>query len=158
MKKLVYIAIVGILGGACSSHKYTASFPNYDKTQSVASSKVVAPEKVQVDPQLLVASTSAAVVISDVKSAPAEKVSIQMTKAQRKEVKAEIKREVKSFVKAKKSMGVTAVSATQAMDKDLKLGLIFILAGVIGYWIAWPVGAILTIIGLVFLIKWLIRQ
>lgn len=160
MKRIIYLLLLVALSVACSGPKYTASFMNYSKNKSsaVVQNQSIQMPRQEVNPNELVASTS----VTPVELAPASvtvtKTYKEMTRAERREVRTEIKKELKSFVKAKESMGKNSIGATQAMDKDLKLGLIFLLVGVVGYWIAWPVGAVLTIIGLVFLIKWLIRQ
>ena len=161
MKKIIYLLALVAISWSCSSPKYTASFPNYDKSYATSStsSKLVAPKQIEVNPQELVASTSEAPVV--VAPAPVAEVrksdAVKITKDQRKQIKAEIKKELKNYIKAKKSMSVNATEA-QGMDKDLKFSLIFFIAGIIGYWILWPIGVILTCIGLYFLIKWLIRQ
>ncbi len=163
MKKIIYSLLSVAILASCSAPKYTASFPNYDKSYSASTSaKVIASQKVEVDPQELVASTSTAPVeiaaVTTATAAPVKREFNSLTRVEKKEVKAQIKKEIKSLVKAKKSMSVQATSSTQGMDQDLKYALIFLIVGAVGYWILWPIGAILTIVGLYFLIKWLLKQ
>lgn len=83
-----------------------------------------------------------------------------MSKKERRELRREFKKEIKTIIKKKDV--VESVEATKALDKDLKLAAIFGAVGIIALIISGPVfyiiGGIALIIGVIFFIKWLIRQ
>ncbi len=172
MKKIIYVLIVAIAASACSSPKYTASFNSYDKHtnhQTAAKSETVVAEPVTepvtiAQSEQLMASTSSAPV--DIKSAPKEEVRktyIQMTKTERKELRTYLRSDIKSYVKEqKKNMGIESAKETSAMDNDLKLAAIFGAVGIVAMFIGgdvfWIIGGIALIVGVVFFVKWLVRQ
>ena len=84
-----------------------------------------------------------------------------MTKEERKELRAELKSVIKTQ-KMNKKMGVESVSATKAMDNDLKLAAVFGAVGIVALIISgqvfYIIGGIALIIGVVFFVKWLVRQ
>ncbi|MCW5910141.1 MAG: hypothetical protein KIT62_03655 [Cyclobacteriaceae bacterium] len=168
MKKLIY-SLVALGAVACSSPKYTASFNHVNSTVPYYAAKPVE-VPAPVNPEQLIASTSVAPVILLASEAPVveqnakeavRKTYAQMTKEERKELRAEIK----SFIKAQKvnkKMGVESASATKALDKDLKLAAIFGAVGVVALIISgnvfYIIGGIALIIGVIFFVKWLVRQ
>lgn len=166
MKKVLYVVIVAMVASACSSPKYTASFNSYDKhasTKSSYPSETTVAEPVAVaQPQQLLASTSNAPV--EIKNTPKEEVRktyIQMSKTERKALRTHLRSEIKSYVKEQKKN--LSIEATQAgMDNDLKLAAIFGAVGLVAMFIGgdvfWIIGGIALIIGVVFFVKWLVRQ
>ena len=72
------------------------------------------------------------------------------------------KKEIKKI--AKKNDVVESTEATKALDRDLKLGAIFGAVGVVGLILGgasavfFYIGGIALIIGVVFFVRWLIRQ
>jgi hypothetical protein len=83
-----------------------------------------------------------------------------MTKKERRELRKELKKEIKHIVKKKDTPN--SVEATKAMDRDLKLAAIFgavgIVALIINGTVFYIIGGVALIIGIVFFVKWLIRQ
>lgn len=182
MKKILYILLAVLVASACSSPKYTASFNNYDKyvsNQSAVKSTVVVAEPISepvtiaqsitepvtiAQPEPLLASTSSAPV--ELKAAPKEEVRktyIQMTKTERKVLRTHLRSEIKSYVKEqKKNLGVESTQANAAMDNDLKLAAIFGAVGIVAMFIGgdvfYIIGGIALIVGVVFFVKWLVRQ
>jgi len=175
MKNLLYVLIIAIAATACSGPKYTASFNSWDKrvnnqVAATPAATVSAEPVTEIEPvaivqsEQLLASTSSAPV--DIKSAPAEEVRktyIQMTKTERKELRTHLRSDIKNYVKEqKKSMGIESAKETSAMDNDLKLAAIFgavgIVAMLIGGDVFWIIGGIALIVGVVFFVKWLVRQ
>ena len=84
---------------------------------------------------------------------------------ERKEFRHNLKKEIKTYVKAKKKAGsVESVKSSNAMDHDLKLAAIFGAIGVVGLIlnsvsVAFGIiGGIALIVGIVFLVMWIIRQ
>ena len=167
MKKLKYV-LVAVVIASCSGPKYTASFKSYEKNLShnydaatKSQQTIIAPD---VEPIQLLASTAASpVVFKHATKEETGKTYLQMTKGERKELRQQLQSEVKSFVKVqKKNLGVESGKATAAMDKDLKMAAIFgavgFVAMAIGGDLFWIVGGIALIIGVVFLVKWLVRQ
>jgi len=165
MKKIIYLLLVVLLG-ACSSPKYTASFNSYDTPsgyQAVKSTETPAPV---INPTELTASTSMAPVEIKKEVAPATEVRktyIQMSKTERKVLRNHLRSEIKTYVKdQQKKSEPNTVQATHGMDNDLKLASIFgavgIVALIIGGDVFWIIGGIALIIGVVFFVKWLVRQ
>ncbi len=176
MKKIIYLMMVGLLAG-CASPKYTANFRYYKSNSGFAGGygelkpkeSVLTPAK----PEILVASSGKeAGVITEHASIAASKPALtvvgktyrQMGKAERREFRHDLKKEIKSYMKTRKAAGVESVKNTKAMDHDLKLAIIF---GAIGLTLElfggidtvfWVLGVIAIVIGVVFLVKWLVRQ
>ena len=84
-----------------------------------------------------------------------------MNKAERKQLRAEIKSVLKTQ-KMNKKMGIEATQASKRMDNDLKLAAIFGAVGIVALIISgqvfYIIGGIALIIGVVFFVKWLVRQ
>lgn len=160
--RLLSLAVVALCF-ACSSpkiaykfdyHDYNAGRKTKDVKEEVASNP--GPMPVQTESLLVMETTpaEAPAVIAEGKTYE------EMTKKERKELRKEIRKEIKSVVKKKDNPN--AVEANQAIDRDLKLAAIFgavgIVALIIGGQVFWIIGGIALIIGVVFFVKWLIRQ
>ncbi len=164
MKKIIYLLSIVLLG-ACSSPKYTASFNSYESygTKGVVKPIEISPSSVS--NEVVLASTSSAPVESISTTAPvaSKKTYVQMTKSERKALRNHLRSEIKTYTKIqKKKLEPHTVNATQGMDNDLKLAAIFgavgIVALIIGGEVFWIIGGIAMIIGVVFFVKWLVRQ
>lgn len=89
----------------------------------------------------------------------------ELSKSQRKEFKQELKKQFKRYMNAKRTGDtVAANNATSTMDQDLKMAIIF---GAVGLTLTlfggineafWILGVIAIVVGVVFLVKWLVRQ
>jgi len=165
MKKIIYLLLVVLLG-ACSSPKYTASFNSYDTPSGYRAVKSTETPAPVINPTELTASTSMAPVEIKKEVAPATEVRktyIQMSKTERKVLRNHLRSEIKTYVKdQQKKTEPNTVQATHGMDNDLKLASIFgavgIVALIIGGDVFWIIGGIALIIGVVFFVKWLVRQ
>jgi len=164
MKKLLYLIV--IVACACSSPKYTASFNKYDKgnVSSTKSEAVVEEQTIVVaqPEQLLTSTSSVPVELETTPKTEVRKTYIQMTKTERKALRTHLKSDIKSYVKEqKKNFSVDSTDAS-SWDDDLKLAAIFgvvgLVAMIIGGDVFWVIGTIALIIGVVFFVKWLIRQ
>lgn len=173
MKRILLILAALAFMASCSSPKYTYNFDHYNynagkkKTSSV--NEVVANDGPQaIQPEMLTASatveTPAAEITlptTEAKAAPVKKTYAQMTKTERKELRTHLKAEVKSSIKAKKE-SIKNTTATKGMDGDLKLATIFGAVGIAGLIIGgdvfYIIGGIALLIGVVFFVKWVIRQ
>jgi phytoene dehydrogenase-like protein len=160
MKKLIYLSIVGASLASCSSPKYTAHFRNERSTPEPAVAMIEPAHLSVTDPLLVTASASETPLVM----APAvevRKTYMQMNRTERKEIRKQIKTQVKDYVKAKKD-NIKTAQAAKAIDHDLKLAAIFGAVGLVGLIIGgdvfWIIGGIAMIIGVVFFVKWLIRQ
>jgi PBP1b-binding outer membrane lipoprotein LpoB len=169
MKKILYVLVIAIVASACSGPKYTASFNSYDKhvnNQVAAKSEaIVITPAPAAKPEQFLASTSStpAVLKSDVPKEEVRKTYIQMTKTERKALRTDLRSDIKTYVKEqKKNMGIESTKATSAMDNDLKLASIFGAVGIVAMFIGgdvfYIVGAIALLVGVVFFVKWLVRQ
>lgn len=181
MKMKLHVGHVGLslaclaLCFACSApkiaykfdyHDYSAGRKTKDVKQEVASNPgplpVNAEELVAMEPVKEAPATSIESAEKPVITAPT-KTYEDMTKKERRELRREFKKEIKEIIKKKD--GVKSTEASKAIDNDLKLAAIFGAVGVIGLilsGVAYPlftiIGGIALIIGVIFLVKWLIRQ
>lgn len=166
--KYIFVLISIVVLASCSSPKYAAHFPSSHVDPNYHVVKVAQVEIVSqaaTESQLLTASVNTTPV-----AIPTEEVRKQVKDAyaklsneQKKEVRQLLKKELKTISKnAKKDASVTATMARGGMDHDLKLAAIFGAVGLVGLLIGGNVftviGAIAMIIGVVFFVKWLMRQ
>jgi len=167
MKKILYLFVLTLMA-SCSSNKYAANF-NYYKTNSgfaggYGELKITETAIAPIESAKLIASTDEkAIILDEAPSAKEErKTYVQMNKTERKALRQYLKKEMKTLGKAKKSESVESVSSTKAMEKDLKLASIFGAVGIVGLIIGgdvfYIIGAIALLIGVVFFVKWLVRQ
>jgi F0F1-type ATP synthase assembly protein I len=168
---LLFLAGVALLA-SCSAPKYTYNFDHYNyiagKKKGAPKTETTASEGPQaIQPELLMATSTNSVIevpeatpIVDAKATPVKKTYAQMTKTERKELRAYLKTEVKNSIKAKKE-NLKSASSNQ-MDEDLKLAVIFGAVGIVGLIIGgdvfYIIGGIAMLIGVVFFVKWVIRQ
>jgi hypothetical protein len=176
MPKIFLLILSSLLLVACSSPKYTYNFDYYDYHSGKRGTGIKPSEKISpivlkgevlvadasVTPSVLKESASPAV---SVEKAPIIKKYSDMDKAEKKAFRAEVKKEFKTYVNSvKKGDTVKSETATKVMDNDLKLAIIF---GAVGLTLTlfggineafWVVGVISIVVGVVFLIKWLVRQ
>jgi Flp pilus assembly protein TadB len=79
-----------------------------------------------------------------------------------KEVQKEYKKEIKKLKKSSDKDNIEEAQAAKAIDRDLKLAAIFGAVGIVALIISgqvfWIIGGIALIIGVVFFVKWLVRQ
>jgi hypothetical protein len=147
-------------------HDYNAGRKAKDVKQEVASNPgpapVVAEELVAMEPVKEAPVSSIESVEKPVVTTAPKKAYEDMSKKERRELRREFKNEIKEIVKKKD--GGNSVEATQAMDKDLKLAAIFGAVGVVGLILGgasvvfFYIGGIALLIGVVFFVRWLIRQ
>lgn len=188
MKKILLLHLLVVLLAACSTPKYTYNFDYYDYnsgrkaaaanapvqsmpatiTEPVFSASVEArvPNSLQESPAV-----SEAVEVSRESAKDSEDQVKQikerylaMDRAERKAFRKDVKHELKRMVREKKVNGTEGVSEVSAMDNDLKLAIIF---GAVGLTLSlfsginaafWVLGVIAIVVGVVFLIRWLVRQ
>jgi hypothetical protein len=127
--------------------------------QSPASTRVL---PLSVDAEMLVASTETTPVLFSEKTASVGKTYLQMNRGERKMLRHQLKKDIKSYLAVKKSNSLKSVQASGGMDHDLKLAAIFGAVGLVGLLIGGNVfniiGGIMLLIGVVFFVKWIIRQ
>lgn len=163
--KLLYLLAVVVLA-SCSAPRYSYNFDHYN--YNAGKKKKVSTENLhglaEVQPEQLTASIeSTPVLVAEEVTAPkteVRKTYVQMTKAERKALRNHLKAEFKNHLAEKKI--IKEAHATQGMDRDLKLAAIFGAVGIVGLAIGgdifYIIGGIALIIGVVFFVKWLIRQ
>jgi hypothetical protein len=167
MKKLLYLLVLSVLA-SCSSNKYAAHFQNvkpyepvYVEANTVPGS---APKTIRpaIEPEQLTASTEIVPVVTEsTPTVDVRKTYIQMTKAERKELRQNLRSALKASVASSK-LSPESSKASQGMDPDLKLAAIFgsigVVALIIGGDVFAIIGGIAMIVGLVFFVRWLVRQ
>lgn len=175
MKKILFLAIAGLIS-ACSSSKYAAHFQYYKSNTGPESGrnemKSGGPVITPIQPENLVASASKETMLATEK-APLTTVALeeqvrkayfQMNKVERKN----LRKALKSVIRNNAAIRPTNSSANagrqwyQGWDQDLKLAAVFGAIGTVALIIYvepfFIIGAVALIIGLVFLIKWFVRQ
>lgn len=183
MKRLLlFIVSLGLLA-SCAPKKYAYNFGTHDyyagKRKQVVENAQLQIAAVEVESQkeeLKVSSneltasteTQSAVVKNNVVAKAKEMANkYQTLKADptvsnrelRKELKSDVKalkKDLKKYMKEKKS-SPSSVEETNSIDKNLKLALIFFVAALVATFFSYILGGILWIVGLVFLIMWLIE-
>jgi PBP1b-binding outer membrane lipoprotein LpoB len=167
MKKIYYLIAGALVAAACSSPKYTASFNSYESHAAKSAVKPTELPRVTPvnEPVVLASLSSAPVEISTpAVDAPAvKKTYVQMNNAERKALRNHLRSEIRTYVKEKKNSNVESTQATKrGMDNDLKLAAIFGAVGIVALIISgnvfYIIGGIALIIGVVFFVKWLVRQ
>jgi hypothetical protein len=168
MKSNITLLLAIVVLASCSGPKYAYYFDhqNYNAGKKQAQGSVQSElSPLAIDSQSLVASTGESPVV--VAEVPAEPVAVkkvtymQMTKAEKKAFRKELGKEMKGFVAARKKMN-SVEAAKAGMDHDLRLAAIFGAVGIVGLIIGgdvfWIIGGIALLIGVVFFVKWVIRQ
>jgi hypothetical protein len=166
MKSIVFVCCIALLLVSCSAPKFAGqpahgNEPNYTYTGDPS-------VPLPMDESTLVASISdehvylAAVPEGTSAPAPASKT-ITLTREEKKELRKEAVKQIKAYTKAvKQGDKAMAAEMRQAMDSDLKMAAIFGAVGIVSFIIGGDVfhviGAIAFIIGVVFFVKWLLRQ
>lgn len=186
MKKYLLLISSVLLLASCSTPKYAYHFDHYDynsgkkKAQTektrLAQQMLATPETspLQINEEAIVASAERTIVPIERKAPPTVSVEDQkafaakyaaMSKSEKKEFRKELKSEIKSIIKAKKSgENVDSVSESKALDRNLRLALIFGIVGIVLYALSgvnpifWILGIIATVIAIVFLIQWIAEQ
>jgi uncharacterized lipoprotein YmbA len=185
MRNYLLLVAAALLFAACSSPRYAYHFDHYDynsgrkasaQLQVAAEAQPVSP--LLLDESTLVASTETTPITlaeptattptttaAEQGAANLSKRYKAMTKDEKREFRKEVKSQVKAYVNAVKAGDKGAAEkAVQVMDNDLKLAIIF---GAVGLTLTlfgtvneafWILGVISIVIGVVFLIKWLVRQ
>lgn len=173
MKRTLLVLAGLAFMAACSSPKYTYNFGHYNynagKKHTSSNTEFVANEGLKaIQPDLLTASVSNEVnneemasPIVEAKATSKKSTYAQMTKTERKALRTFLKTEVKNSIKVKKA-SIEGVSSAKGMDSDLKLAAIFGAVGLVALIISgqvfYIIGGIALLIGVVFFVKWLIRQ
>jgi hypothetical protein len=74
----------------------------------------------------------------------------------------QLKRDIKAYLAAKRNFDSVKGAQASGMDHDLKLAVIFGAIGIVGLAIGgdvfYIIGGIALLIGVVFFVKWVIRQ
>ena len=166
MKSRIIFLLAIVLLASCSTPKYAYYFdhhnynsvkrqpiiPNEASPLSISSSDLTA--SVSAEPVMFTAKTESA-------SSLVAKTYVQMNKAERKILRNHLNKELKSFLFTKKIDGTHEAAAAE-WDNDAKLATIFGAVGITGLIIGGNVfnviGAIALVIGVVFFVKWIIRQ
>ena len=164
MKKIYYLILTTAIVSACSTPKYTASFNSYESHAAKSAVKPIeSPLPTVYNNEVVLASISSAPVEIATKAPVESKTYVQMTKSERKALRNHLRSEIKTYVKEKKNSNVESDQAVKrGMDNDLKLAAIFGAVGIVALIISgnvfYIIGGIALIIGVVFFVKWLVRQ
>ncbi|MBL7871961.1 MAG: hypothetical protein JNM78_10145 [Cyclobacteriaceae bacterium] len=168
MKRIYPLILGALVAAACSTPKYTASFNSYESHSAKMLGKdLKTPQHAPVHTtEIILASTSSTPLgISNAARLEPEgtKTYIQMTKTERKALRSHVRNEIRTYAKQQKSLRVESDQSIKGgMDNDLKLAAIFGAVGIVALIISGQVfyilGGIALLIGVVFFVKWLIRQ
>ncbi len=162
-----FLFVCGIaLLGSCSAPKFASQPTHGNEYRYAQAGEPAVP--FPIDESTLVASISDEhLYLATVSDAPAVPVNtskpVTLTREEKKELRKEAVKQIKAYTKAlKEGDKALATELKQSMDNDLKFAAIFgavgITAMIIGGDVFYIIGGIALIIGVVFLVKWLIRQ
>ncbi len=163
MKNRTLFLLAIVMLQSCATPKYSYFFAHHTyETGKKQSSKTQASEPLAIDPQSLLASTSESVISlapTPPAAGPSATNTLRTNKLERKEIRAQWKKEIKPMIVAAKK---NSPNPKAGMDEDLKLAAIFGAVGLVGLIIGGSVfniiGGIALLIGVVFFVRWLIRQ
>ena len=174
MKNKLLLLVSVVVLGSCSAPKYTYKFDYQDynagRKERQAMKEVAAnPGPVEIQPEALVAEgpvVSSQVEAAEPSTSASSAAPLTMTKAEKKGMVKELKQAMKQIKALKKSGDVVQTDqSTKAMDADLKMSLIFLVASIaaglfvgVNATIFGIIASILFIIALIFFIKWLMKQ
>lgn len=165
--KSIFLFVCGIaLFFSCSTSKFASQPTHGTGIEYAQTAEPAIP--LPIDESTLVASISDEhlylATVSDAISSPVTTSKpVTLTREEKKELRKEAVKQIKAYTKAvKDGDNVAATELKQAMDNDLKFAAIFgavgITALIIGGDVFYIIGGIALIIGVVFFVKWMIRQ
>jgi hypothetical protein len=164
MKKIYYLILTTAIVSACSTPKYTASFNSYESHAAKSTLKPIeSPLPTVNNNEVVLASISSTPMEISTKAPVESKTYVQMTKSERKALRSHLRSEIRTYVKERRNSSVESDQAVKkGMDTDLKLASIFGAVGIVALIISgdvfYIIGGIALIIGVVFFVKWLVRQ
>ena len=169
MKTKILGLLALIVLASCTAPKYSYYFDHYNNAAKKQSQPPKKTTLLHTDSQLLTACVDEQpALFSEVaveSAALLKNTYLQMTKKEQRAFRHHLKKEIKTFVKTKKKAGsVESIETSNAMDHDLKLAAIFGAIGLVGLIlnsvsVAFGIiGGIALIVGVVFLVMWIIRQ
>lgn len=166
MKPTLLLVCVAAVLASCSSPKFASQPMHGSEPSHTYAGKPSVP--LPMDEHTLVASISDAPVylpatptVATLPSTASKPVTLR--REEKKEIRKEAVKQIKAYTKAvKEGDKALAAELKQAMDQDLKMAAIFGAVGMVSFIIGGDVfhiiGAIALIIGVVFFVKWLMRQ
>ncbi len=165
MKKILFL-IPFVVFISCSAPKFAANRATQQNGSELAGSSSTNSTQQHAETGEATASLKIApsLTIEQVKT-EIKKNYLNLSKGERKEVRLLLKKEIKSIIKNHKKEMSPATTKSSSIDHDLKLAAIFGAVGIVSLILGGPagqfftvIGAIALIIGVVFFVKWLIRQ
>lgn len=167
MKQALFLLASVVVLSSCSAPKYSYFFSHHQ--QPVAKKETVAkPQEASAAQrvEVLVASAEGAVLSTEsVKTTPDFKASKpELSRSDRADLRHALKKAISKVRVDKKMKASLAASKASGMDHDLKLAIIFGAVGIVGLMLGGSgqffsiIGGIALIIGVVFFVKWIIRQ
>jgi Flp pilus assembly protein TadB len=163
MKNLTLLFLSVVVLASCSAPR---QLENSTARKSEASSSAIADYGRQTPgaPVLLASAAGQPMVTASAKdvAAPQVKTYRELSRVEKKAVRQQIKSQVKAYIQSTKKADATQAAHAGGMDNDLKLAIIFGAIGLVGLIISGSVfqiiGGIALLIGVVFFVKWIIRQ
>lgn len=170
MKQLLYLFVGVLVLASCSAPKLAYRFDTH-RYQSAAKNPEATEQRITpgVNPNELVATTEATLVETGavaVNTSPAATKGT-LTKKEQREFRSQLKTQLKTQLTPEKKAEIKKqlkADKAQGMDHDLKLAAVFGAVGVVGILLGgaaevfFIIGGIALLIGVIFFIKWLIRQ
>ena len=174
--KRSFLLILPFLIAACSTPKYTYHFDHYDYNSGKKKHDVAVETPLTITEPVLTASAEP-IIIPEEKTAQKTTVTnntlteakakySSLSREEKKTLRKEVRDELRKVAKASKEKRSDAYSpqSTAEMDQDLKLAIIFGAVGLVlslfsGISAAfWVLAVIAIVVGVVFLIRWLMKQ
>jgi small-conductance mechanosensitive channel len=166
MRNAILFILIAMFG--CSSPKYTYHFDHYDYNSGRKDIRVAQPPTVTASASPVVPDFKAYTTLPEKEDdtvEPQKKLTKEkkISRGEKKQLQSQLKAYVKE-IKQQKKKGDDGTTASKVMDNDLKLAIIF---GAVGLTLTlfggvssalYVLGVIGIVIGVVFLIKWVVRQ
>lgn len=165
MKNRGFALLSVVVLASCSAPRYTYYFDHHTYPLRKNPTPVEPLSSSNLSTQLTASISSKPVALAETEtfSVPAaRKPVLTLSKTERKVLRHQLKKEIKNNPVVRKQLNSTQAVNASGMDNDLKLAAIFGAVGIVGLLIGgtvfYVIGAIALLIGVVFFVKWMIRQ
>lgn len=164
MKNKVIALLSVVVLASCTAPRYSYYFDHH--TYPVKKNPQVEPvSPSDLSTQLTASVLSGPVAFPETQTVTApvtRKAPLALTKTERKVLRQQLKKVIRNNPEVRKELNSVQTVKAGGMDQDLKLATIFGAVGIVGLVIGgtvfYVIGAIALLIGVVFFVKWIMRQ
>lgn len=162
--RVIVLLSIGVLA-SCSAPRYSYYFDHHTYPVRKNPTAVEPASPSDVSTRLSASVTKESVTLPEtqtVASPVSQKALLTLTKTERKVLRHQLRSAIRNYPVVRKELNSAQTVKASEMDHDLKLAIIFgavgIVALVIPGTVFYIIGAIALLIGVVFFVKWIIRQ